>query len=80
MKIGNTYDFEASKTDDANRFVLHFGPDNSASYNQLPARIYTDGSQLIIDLSLIGPETDAFVYDMLGRLLLEGDLTRANRN
>jgi hypothetical protein len=74
MKLGNTYGFEASKTDDANRFVLHFGPDNSAAYDQLPARIYTDGSQLIIDLSLIGPETEAFVYDVLGRLLLKESL------
>jgi hypothetical protein len=74
MKMGNTYDFEASKTDDANRFVLHFGPDNNASYDQLPARIYTDGSQLIIDLSLIGPETETLVYDMLGRLLLKETL------
>jgi hypothetical protein len=71
MKVGNAYNFDASTTDDDNRFILHFGPDNNASYDELPARIYTDGSQLIIDLSLIGKETEVFVYDVLGRSLLQ---------
>jgi hypothetical protein len=74
MKADNTYSFDAAKTDDANRFVLHFGPDNNASYDELPARIYTDGSQLIIDLSLVGPDTEVFVYDVLGRRLLQETL------
>lgn len=65
-----TYHFVASKNDDVNRFVLHFGPENNSSINKLPARIYTDGNRLMVDLSLVTTESEVFVYDALGRLLL----------
>ena len=55
-------------------FMLHFGPGNESTYNELPARIYTDGSDLIIDLTLVGKETDAYVCDLLGRLLVQKTL------
>ncbi|MFZ4413424.1 MAG: hypothetical protein ACOYOV_10110 [Bacteroidales bacterium] len=74
MKAKNTYNFHASRTDDANRFVLHFGPNENPLFNELPARIYTDGVRLLIDLSLVSKETEAFVYDALGRLLLQASL------
>ena len=74
MKAKNTYNFQSSRTDDVFRFVLHFGPEENALYSELPARIYTDGIQLMIDLSLVTKETEAFVYDALGRLLMQTTL------
>ena len=74
MKAKNTYSFQSSRTDDAFRFVLHFGPDDNALYSELPARIYTDGVHLLIDLSLVSKETETYVYDALGRLLLQTSL------
>jgi hypothetical protein len=70
----NTYSFSASTTDDENRFVLHFGPDKNAHYSQLPARIYTSGNQVIVDLTLISNQTEVFLYDAMGRLILENTL------
>lgn len=74
MKTLNGYSFLSSTADDASRFILHFAVDNTASYSELPARIYTDGFQLIIDLTLIGTETEAFAYDSIGRLLMHTTL------
>ena len=74
LKTGKTYCFNASTNDDANRFILHFGPDRYAHYNQLPARIYTSGNQVIIDLTLVSNETEVSVYDASGRLLLQNSL------
>ena len=74
MKTINTYSFQSSTSDDTSRFMLHFGPDNNASYNELPARIYTDGTQLIIDLTLVGKETEVIVCDLLGRILVQKTL------
>jgi len=74
MKTGNTYKFSAKTTDDISRFVLHFSPDTNANYNDLPARIYNNGNSLMIDLCLINKETDMWVYNSLGQLLLEKKL------
>ncbi len=74
MKTLNGYGFQSSTADDGSRFILHFAPDNTAAYTELPARIYSDGIQLIIDLTLIGTETEAFVYDAIGRLLMRTTL------
>jgi hypothetical protein len=69
LKSDISYSFNASITDDANRFVLHFGPVSNQSDHELPARIYAAGNRLILDLTLISKETDATVYDIMGRLL-----------
>ena len=69
MKAPNTYRFQASKTDRANRFALHFGPVNNHPDNELDARIYSDGTHLIIDLVLVPQETEVYVYDFIGQLL-----------
>jgi hypothetical protein len=74
MKVLNTYNFQSSTSDDVSRFILHFGADNNTSYTELPARIYYDGHQLVIDLTLVGTETETFVYDLLGRLLYHNTL------
>lgn len=74
VKDKNSYRFQSSTSDDVNRFVLHFGPDNASNMNELPARIYSDGKQLNIDLSLIADETVVSVYDALGRILVQKKL------
>ena len=75
MKAANAYSFTAKKTDDANRFVLYFGPDKNHSYNELPARIYADAGHLIVDLVLVPEETEVFVYDLMGHLVVKQKLT-----
>jgi hypothetical protein len=80
MKAEKTYHFNALKTDNANRFVLYFGPVNNQTVGELPARIYTNDKRLIIDLTLISNETDIFVYDILGRLLLQQKLQGETRH
>jgi hypothetical protein len=74
MKAGKMVSFKALKTDDANRFVLYFGPVNNPFDDEFPAIIYADGSRLIVDLTLISKETGVFVYDIMGRLILQQKL------
>ena len=74
MKITNSYRFNALKTDDANRFVLHFGEEINEPDKELPANIYSDGIKLVIDLTLVKKETDIVVYDILGRKILQQKL------
>jgi hypothetical protein len=74
LRIGQTYNFKALKTDVTNRFVLHFGSDLKHTDNEIPAKIYIDGSNLIINLLSVSTETEAFVYDIMGRKLLQQKL------
>jgi hypothetical protein len=74
MKGEQTYRFKASKTDATNRFALYFGPISDLLDEEFPARIYTDGVHLIIDLTLVSENTNVFIYDLTGRLLLERKL------
>lgn len=74
LKERNTYSYHSSTSDAANRFVLYFGPIKNHSDIGFPARIYTDGFQLIVDLTLVSKETDILVYDLMGRLLLHKKL------
>ncbi len=75
LKISKSYNFTASKSDDSNRFVLHFGTsENQTNIRELPARIFNDGNQIIIDLTLIGKETETYVYDAMGRLFYQKTL------
>jgi len=80
MKTGQTYNFAALKTDDVNRFVLHFGSVKNQSENELPANIYTDGIHLIIDLALVSGETEIIVSDVMGRKIFEKKLQGAIRH
>ena len=75
MKVKKTYSFQSASSDNSNRFVLHFGRFIKQSDNkELPVKIYTDGNQLIVDLTLINKETNVLVYDIMGRLLLSEKL------
>jgi hypothetical protein len=74
MKVNNTYSFWSSNFDAKNRFVLYFGPVGNDPENIFPAKVYTDGHYLIIDLTLVSSETETLVYDTMGRLLLNRKL------
>lgn len=74
LRDKNSYNFLSSATDNPNRFVLHFGPDNNTNIQELPARIYYDGAQLNIDLTLVNIETTILIYDALGRVLMKDEL------
>jgi hypothetical protein len=73
LKDKNRYSFLSSATDDPDRFVLHFGPEKT-DIHELPARIYSDDTQLNIDLTLVNNETTILIYDALGRVLLKEEL------
>ncbi|MFO8023414.1 MAG: hypothetical protein R6U65_13175, partial [Perlabentimonas sp.] len=74
MKVNSTYSFWSSNFDAANRFVLYFCAVEDNPDNVFPAKIYTDGLYLIIDLTLVNNETKTLVYDTMGRLLLNRKL------
>jgi hypothetical protein len=74
LKTSQTYLFNASKTDNYNRFRLHFGMIKSQQVNELLANITTDGTNIIIDLTTVQLETEVLVYDILGRVVLQKKL------
>lgn len=74
LKEKNTYSYHSITSDATNRFVLYFGPIKNNSDSGFPARIYTDGFKLIVDLTLVSKETDVVVYDLMGRFLLHQKL------
>lgn len=74
MKTEKSYSFYASKTDRANRFIMHFVPMENQPVVKFPATIYSNGHCLIIDLNLISKETEVFVYDIMGKTLLQRKL------
>ncbi len=75
MKAKNTYSFKADRADDSERFILHFGAADGNFGKQLPARIYSDGNNLIVDLSLVTKETTLTVCDLMGRILVQEEFT-----
>jgi hypothetical protein len=68
LKINPIYKFKASERDAPNRFVLHFQPITESSM-EMAVRIFSDGTKINIDLSLIDGPTNIKVFDLLGRLL-----------
>jgi len=80
LKTLNSYIFQSSTSDDEFRFILHFGANNEFASSELPARIYTNGIQLIIDLTLISKETNVWVFDILGRSILQQELQGQNQH
>ena len=80
MKITNTYSFQSSKTDITDRFVLRFGPDVKHSTTELPAKIYTDGSHVIIDLTAVPENTTVFVYNVIGQVIFSQNLAGAAKH
>lgn len=74
LKQSPEYWFNAETSDDADRFVLYFGPIDSYVNEELPARIFYDGSSILVDLSLVDNDAGAQVIDLSGRVLFKQDL------
>jgi hypothetical protein len=68
------YRFRASTKDNENRFIIHFGAIPENANLELPANIYTNGNELVIDLTLVDDQTDVNVVDVLGRTILQKNL------
>ena len=71
MKVNQTYNFSAEKTDNTDRFKLHFGAIDNDFGDELPARIYSDGNQLIIDMLLVANDAQITICDIMGRVILQ---------
>jgi hypothetical protein len=69
LKVNAEYDFRGSISDAANRFVIHFKA-FSFTTGELPATIYSNGNEILVDLTLVAEQTEIKVYDLLGRLIL----------
>jgi hypothetical protein len=74
LKENNSYRFSASTKDDINRFVLHFEPITDENNRELPAHIYSNGGNVVIDLTLVNEITDVKIVDVLGRTILQKSL------
>jgi hypothetical protein len=70
LKVNPKYQFKGSIKDAISRFVLHFAP-ITKEVASLPAVIYYDGNEIIVDLTLISEHTEGKIYDMLGKLLVD---------
>jgi len=80
LKTNSTFSFRSSASDDKARFVVHFTPVENPGISELPALIYNDGNQMIVDLSMIRGETELRVYDLMGRVLTRKDLQGETRH
>ncbi|AWG20476.1 hypothetical protein FFWV33_02490 [Flavobacterium faecale] len=70
LNVTPTYKFTAGVNDATDRFVLHFNPVTVEQVN-LPALIYYDGNQIVVDLTNVDNKTTVSIYDVAGRRLLE---------
>jgi len=70
LKYKKDYFFKASPVDDILRFKLHFGCDTNAIFDNLPARIFSDGININIDLTLVTDETKVEIFNILGKKIL----------
>ena len=68
------YKFKGKLSDDLDRFVLHFTPKSEVE-NELSSKIYYDGNDIVVDLTLVPEQTEVNIYDMLGRLILSKTVT-----
>ena len=74
VKLINEYRFSAKTTDNNDRFVLHFGSIIPQSYTELPASIYFDGHEMVIDLTMVDQNASVQLVDLSGRILLKRDI------
>lgn len=74
LKDTITYQFEAKLQDAADRFVLHFAPMGSQPGGKLPAHIFYEGNEIVLDLRLVDSSTVVKVVDVLGRIVLQTTL------
>ncbi len=79
------YTFTASKTDDASRFVLHFGNvfGINETANPQPFSVYSSNNTVYVAITKTGTvKGEVYVYNTLGQVMalqnLSGDLTKIN--
>ncbi|WP_366186375.1 ice-binding family protein [Flavobacterium ovatum] len=65
-----SYQFNATVNDADDRFVLHFAP-IIVEPVKLPALIYYNGSEIVVDLTLVENKTTIKIYDIAGKLLAD---------
>jgi hypothetical protein len=80
IKAESSYRFKVSKADETNRFVLHFTAVENTVENVFPAKIYSDGTHLIVDLTSVNCQTEVIVHDIQGRLLLRKKLQGSTKH
>lgn len=79
LKSNRVYSFTASKTDNVNRFVIHFSAVKPIVARELPATVLYDGRQLLVDLTQVTDRTQLILFDVLGRKLSEKQLQGQTR-
>ncbi len=70
LRSNATYSFNAVKGDDPSRFTVHFVKTGDNLNPELPVKIYTSGSQLVVDVSSLNMRSRLMVFDLMGKLLL----------
>ena len=74
LRVQKNYRFTTSVSEQANRFIVHFGSPQISAGNELPAKIILTNSQIQVDLSKVTGNTLVSIYDMMGRKLYEQQL------
>lgn len=74
LKNNNTYSFYAREGDDPSRFILHFMDPELPGLAELPVNFYTNGAQLVVDMTMVSVESELTVFDLTGRKLLQASL------
>jgi hypothetical protein len=73
LRNQNTYSFTANTTDEANRFNLHFSPQNntgSLTNSNTDINIFASGSNVMVDFSKLKTVNATIqIYDILGQQL-----------
>jgi hypothetical protein len=80
IKSEKTYRFKSSKSDNPERFFLHFTAVKKSVNTELPVSVYTTKNNLVIDLSQVNLETEVMVSDLMGRVLLQTKLQGETHN
>jgi hypothetical protein len=74
IKSESAYRFKSSKTDNPNRFFLHFTSVKKSVSTELPISVYATNNKLVIDLTRVTLKNEVMVSDMMGRILVKTTL------
>ncbi len=74
LKSSSTYEFSAVKGDNNSRFVVHFSKPVANNPVELPVKIYTSGTQLVVDVTTVNVQSNMTVFDFNGRMLFKDKL------
>jgi len=74
IKATGTYRFKASVKDDPGRFFIHFVKANKPISTEVSVSVYEANNKLVINLTQLTTETEIFVTDMTGRILIRTKL------